>query len=79
MKNYYCLNFGLSTLIKAPGQFPGGLAGYGFGVITAVVRVTPLAQVRSLSEELLHSASIALNKNRNKTKKAPGLLLQEQC
>ena len=43
----------------ASWEFPGGSAGLGAGIITAVTWVAAVAQVQSLAQEILHSMDIA--------------------
>ena len=45
--------------LKYLWEFPGGLAYKGSGIVTAVVRV------QSLTQEILHAAGVAKNKQKN--------------
>ena len=51
------------TLIR---EFPGGSAGSGSDIVTAVALVTALVWVRSLAQELLHAVGTAKKINQNK-------------
>ena len=43
-------------------EFPGGSAGEGSGIVTAVIWIAVVAQLRSLTLELLHAEGVAKKK-----------------
>lgn len=43
-------------------QFPCGEAGWGSGIVTAMITVAAMAWVHSLARELPHAASVVMNK-----------------
>ena len=61
-------------IVNNPGlPFPGGAAGEGSSLVTAVALVKAMAQVRSLAPELLHAAAAA--KKRKKSNRCHGIIL----
>ena len=52
---------------KETWELPGGLAGKGSRVVTAVARVIAVAQVQSLARDLLHAVSAAKKKKKSPT------------
>ena len=54
----------LKSKIRHRWEFPGGSAGEGFGIVTAMVWVASAAQVQSLAWELLNAMGVAKKKKK---------------